>query len=389
MIRWATVLHFYQPPTQKTQVTNAVFEQCYRPLIELIVTQPRARVTVNISGSLIREPFFQKLQPLIDEGRVELLVSPTTHPLLPLIGSEATEQLLMEQKRDGRTVGVFPPELAVNTEVVERVSRYGDYCLVDESSVGKNGGFVYRGHKLLASTRMVTEILRSYPKELHLEPFYKYVTEQFGSSPWLVSVNDAELFGHHYRERLEFLRQAFSDERFEFVTCREIVDQYADQFLTIENLVSSTWQTNSEDLQKNISWPLWQDPENALQKQYWDLALMAEKEMEPYWSQSEDPGLVLDSAKRHFFVGISSCHLYWLSNKPWWHPDLVEEGANQLIKCIRSLPVLASVKAVAEEKHKKLMTDMWQYHWSGEVEKGYVRHDKEREKLLASLPELT
>lgn len=395
MIKWGIVLHFYQPPTQSSQVTAAVFEQCYEPLVELIATQPRARVTINISGSLINHPIFGKLKPGIESGQVELLVSPATHPLLPLVGNRVTQEILKRQQ-DKIKAGVYPPELAVDEGVIERVSPFGEYCLVDESSVRKDWDmktvcapvYEYKGKKLLASSRMVTEILRSYPTELKVEPFVEFLNDKVGDGGVIVSVNDAELFGHHYRERLEFLHQILSDSRFEFLTANQIVKENSSAATHIDELISSTWQTGREELEKNLPWALWLTPDNDLQKQYWNLAQMAEQLLEPFWDQVSDPGLMLDSARAHYYVGISSCHLYWLSNKPWWHPDLVEEGATHLMRCIRGLPIGADQKTIAEKLHKKFIAELWQYHWSGEVEKKYADYDEVRKNLLAALPVL-
>jgi hypothetical protein len=93
-------------------------------------------------------------------------------------------------------------------------------------------------------------------------------------------------------------------------------------------------------------------------------------------------------AREHLDEGWASCHLYWLSNHPWWHPELVERGANNLIRCFRMLPVTYEEKAEAEKNHHEFLEKMWLYHWSGEVEKNYKLYDVEREKMLKELPEL-
>ena len=67
----------------------------------------------------------------------------------------------------------------------------------------------------------------------------------------------------------------------------------------------------------------------------------------------------------------SSCYLYWLSNWPWWHPDLVGTGARNLIKCVRMSNIDNQMKSKAEEAYHLFLNKMWQYHWSGKVEGKY------------------
>ncbi len=201
-----------------------------------------------------------------------------------------------------------------------------------------------------------------------------------------MSVNDAELFGHHYRERLLFLEELFANPRIQFLTCYEMIQDANFEFSKITEITPSSWQTTKKDLEIKNYWPLWADPNNGLQKNLLGLIHLAETLIEPFWNSAEDPGMALDSARNHLYIGISSCHLYWLSHKPWWHPDLVEIGVTHLMRCIRSLPVRTDLKLEAERLHKQFVEDLWQYHWSGEVEKQYAAYDKVRQELLASLP---
>ncbi len=403
MIKWAIVLHFYQPPTQDKTVTRAVFEQCYNPLVELLLTQPRARVTINVSGSLVQEEFVSKLAPLVQNGQVEVVLSASTHPLLPLTSERVGSELFDKHRYELGLIfpnlasqGVYPPELAVSPETVEQISAHGNYILVDESSVNPDfdfkkitrPGYVWKERKLLSSSRIVTEIVRSYPTELSADKFVQYLKNTADPDQYLVSVNDAELFGHHYRERLYFLQQLFERSDIEFLTCFEMMQRKDFEWKEISELSSSSWQTAKEDLAQKNYWPLWSDQANQLQVKFLELTRLAFSLVEPFWDTLDDPGMALTSARKHLYIGASSCHLYWLSHKPWWHPDLVEIGASHLMRCIRSLPVRADLKIEAEILHKQFVTDLWQYHWSGEVEKQYAAYDEVRRELLSRLPVL-
>jgi len=79
---------------------------------------------------------------------------------------------------------------------------------------------------------------------------------------------------------------------------------------------------------------------------------------------------------------FSSCYLYWLSNWPWWHPEMVETGAIALITAVRIAKTDPSKKSQMEVIYHDFLSKMWQYQWSGEVELNYQKYNLSSDKFL-------
>ncbi len=382
----ALLLHFYQPPTQSTNVTEQVLRSCYLPLADLLLAHPEAHFTLNIA--VFPDPaFIAKIKIMLDRGQVELTNSPIYHPLLPLLDSseipgllEANRQLLKDTFGVEPADIVYPPELAIKPEIFVQGEALHTALILDESSV--NPDFSLDKIPPLppnVSARAVTEILRSYPAQLTGEIFLKFFEKRTKPDQIVTAVSDAEVFGHHYTERINLLREILESKRLKFI---KISDTLKRSLLEKEtplqrvSLKASTWQTSAADLKNNNPYPLWLG--NDLQKKYDDLAKLVYQLLQ----KSPDPN---PPAASHYRRGISSCHYYWLSNWPWWHPDLVEAGSRELIRCVRSLYIDTGAKIPAEKLYHDFLMQMWSYHWSGEVEKKYQEYNLYREKFIKKL----
>lgn len=389
MVKWALVLHFYQPPTQSLVVTESVLRQCYLPLADLLLAYPKAKFSLNI-GIIPDQAFVEKMKILIGRGQVELLSSPLYHPLLPLITPEEQEKhIKLNREIIEKTFQVepgewfYPPELAVNAEIIKSQPK----IIVDESSVTADWSLsklpeksFYEG--LAVNSRAVCEVIRSYPGVLTAEKFLPWFREI--TSPGLgpvVSVSDAEIFGHHYTERINFLKELFQGSEVQFSKLSDLASESPDKSVKMDQIIASTWQTEHKDILNDNPYPLWLAPDNDRQQKYNQLAVKA------YGLLGQAPkDYHTDEAWTHYHRGISSCHYYWLSNWPWWHPDLVEAGARDLMRSIRGLDVNGELKVEAEKFYHEFLMEMWDYHWSGKVEEKYREFNKVREQLLASLP---
>ncbi|MCL5432391.1 MAG: hypothetical protein M1484_04900 [Patescibacteria group bacterium] len=376
------VLHFYQPPTQALGLTQWVLQTCYLPILDRLLETPKAKMTFNISGCLLLQlkaipnhDFFGKLKSLSDRGQIEFLASPAFHPLIPLTPPEVVRDQLGENRvilsdTVGATpvAGLFSPELAVSQDCQPLFGSF-DFAVVDETAN------VPQSQKFLVASRQITEIIRSYPTELSAEKFINYVLKatnlpagRQGSKLTAVIVSDAEVFGHHYTERINFFHELIQSEQMSFIKASEAVKKMPPASTGVK-IATSSWQPGGLSL-----WT-----KTPLQKKY--LALTGS-----VYSQikTSDNTVVRD----HFNRGTSSCHLYWLSNKPWWHPDLVEAGATNLIRAVRSLAIPHAQKLPSEKLYHSLVTAIWRYHWSGRVEKNYQLYDQQRRKILLALPRL-
>lgn len=372
------VLHFYQPPTQEPGITKTVLESCYLPLLRILSEKSGFGLTLNISGSLIlqlkqlgADEFFDLVRKLIYEEKIEITSSAMHHPLIPIIPKpvvirqiEKNSQILKSSLGVEKTEGFFPPELAVDNSSLNLINS--NYILVDETALGphrRQDSIVKYGKYLLINNRQVCELIRAYPRQLFVETVANLVQNNGDKAGLIVTVNDAELFGHHYSERLQVLADLLDARDIKFIKAAEAVARFGTHATTVSDVKASTWGACQ-------GFSLWN--KNVLQKKYLRLLKAA----------YELTSVGLDATAGDLFdQGTSSCYLYWLSNWPWWHPGLVEEGATQLIRCVRSLPVSGKEKIRVEEMYHDFLKKMWQYHWSGMVEAKYKEYD---EKLLAT-----
>jgi alpha-amylase/alpha-mannosidase (GH57 family) len=398
---WTMLLHFYQPPTQELKITKSVLENCYLPLLRMLSVKSGFGLTLNISGSLMIQlkksganEFFDLIKKLIADGKIEMVNSVMYHPLMPITPQDVLERQIAKNSQALRdlfgiesTAGFFPPELAVNKEILGLVKS--DYIFIDENAPEPKSGkqasiALLDGKYLLINNRQVGEMFRSYPQRLSAQTvidlvqkssivipakagIYKNIYIDSGSEfippmagpgmtneeNLIVTANDAELFGHHYSERLQVLADLLDSKEIKFIRASDAINKFGDKAKTVSGISDSTWQDCN-------SFDLWN--KNILQEEYLELLKtvygLTKGNLE---GVAED---LLDQA-------YSSCYLYWLSNWPWWHPDLVGTGARSLIKCVRMSNIDNQKKSKAEEAYHLFLNKMWQYHWSGKVEVKY------------------
>src|SRR5271157_1705762 len=89
----AFLFDFFQPSLQTAAVIGETARECYLPLVELVNSEPNARVTVSVPHSLLNLlegipeeiPIIDGLRGAIHDGKVELIHSGACHPIFPLI----------------------------------------------------------------------------------------------------------------------------------------------------------------------------------------------------------------------------------------------------------------------------------------------------------------
>lgn len=311
-------------------------------------------LTVNTSGCLLTQlqqlgatEFFELMTQLIKDGKIEMVNSAMDHPLLPITASDSVDrqikantQTLKQLLGVSATTGFFPPELAVDAKTLNSLPC--EYVVVDETAVGTQSPIVQYGTKyLVVNNRAIGEIFRSYPTRLQAETVIAMLHQDL-----TVSANDAELFGHHYAERLQVLADLLDSDKIRFVTVTEAIKILGNLVPVMTEIKPSTWQNCK-------GFDLW--VRNDLQRKY--LKLLAHVHE-------------LDYDRDLFDLATSSCYLYWLSNWPWWHPGLVVKGAENLIRSVKD--------PKAEKVYQDFIKRMWGYHNSGKVEKNYLKYEEVR-----------
>jgi alpha-amylase/alpha-mannosidase (GH57 family) len=352
------LLHFYQPPTQEEGITRQILNSCYLPLLRLLDQKSGFGLTLNLSGSLLFQlkqleasEFFDLVKKLLTDQKIEIVNSAVYHPIIPLTPADVVsrqitknQQLLEDLFGIKNIGGFFPPELAVDTDSLNLIDSH--YIFVDQTSLDSKIPLTKFGQKyLLVNNRPVCDLLRSYPRELKAPMVVDLLQKNSPDNGLLVSANDAELFGHHYVERLQALSDLLDVKDIKFITASQAISQFGTKAAEVNGILPSTWQ----DCQKFSLWD-----KTDLQKEYLELLKLAH-------SLSDND--FLDQS-------YSSCYLYWLSNWPWWHPGLVEKGVANIINSAEGNKTVGTASQI-------FLDNMWQYHRSGEVEKKYQEYDKQ------------
>lgn len=382
MIAWAPIFHLYQPPTQFPAVLKKICHESYRPLIELLGEFERGRATVNINGSLTQmlldcgaEDVVSGLRRLAESGRIELLGSAMYHPILPLIPeSEIVRQIELNHATNRRAFGdiyaprgFFPPELAYNGTVAVAALNTGHRWILTSGIACATHwpvDVVHRidGHPDLA-VLFRDDIVSNRISFRNIDGFgfIDHLRSVGGaeSSTYVVTAMDAETFGHHVTdwERL-FLAHVYAQfdselERVELgiqqrvnlaaqhrrilaesaprsremrvVTATELLGLFPAGAATTPR--PSSWSTSSEDLTRDVPYPLWNDPSNHVQALLWrhlhvclELVDLATRVTAPAGRQYADIARgLLDRA-------LHSCQFWWASRRPMSDLNMVERG---------------------------------------------------------------
>jgi len=396
---WVPFLHWYQPPNQTREIILKVIKESYDPAISLLERYLNARITLNVNGCLteqivaIQPALLERIKTLVLAGQIELAASAKYHPLLPLLPKSEIERqinLNIETNRHYfgdiyKPLGFFPPELAFSNELAEVASRMGfKWIILDEISLDgslENEGCakIYQ-HKnfpnltLFFSDRQISHTIRSTDK-LEASSFWSEVKGKIQKSQYLITANDGETFGHHFKHREEILEFAFEDHEIQLFTLSQIKRKFAKKLQSIIPQ-AGTWETTEENIKQKNPFPLWKDPKNKIHKLQWLLTEIAIHAVEQVEKPEDDSGLVYASSRNHLDRGLHSCHFWWASAYPWWNPDIIIEGSTELIRSIRSLPELpASIKQKAEKIYAEISKTTWQWHWGDVAQKKIKKYD--------------
>lgn len=374
---WSMVLHFYQPPNQEITTTKLILDSCYLPVLRLLNQKPKIGFTLNLSGSLLLQlqqlkatEFFNLIKKLLDYKKIEIINSVIYHPIIPITPIDVTNRQITKNQSILQDIfnlknidGFFPPELAVDTDIVNLIKSR--YFIIDQTATKKQGPIIkFKDKYLLVNNNSICDLLRSYPQELSIDIVLNLIQKKCNDNDLLVTANDVELFGHHYEERIQVLNDLLDSRDIKFITASEAISQFGSKVSSINNIKSSTWQ-NCQDFS------LWN--KNNLQKEYLNLL---KKGHNLLLGNLDDQ--INDCLDRSY----SSCHLYWLSNWPWWHPSIVQSGANNLITSIRKSSLSNTQKIEMEIDYHNFLSKIWQYHWSGLVEKKYQKYNQTDDKFL-------
>ncbi len=383
----ALFLHLYQPPTQFAKVLKSITDDSYRRLLTVIWKYPSAKLTINVSGSLTEQlaahadlrRCLADLADLVEKGQVELVGSAAYHPLLTEIPrDEIRRQILLNDAINKRYFGdmynprgLFPPEMAVNRQVLEVVAEMGfDWILVDESAIKtqksirhwrikKQKSFINQGLRVFVRNSDLS-IKIAFSQIRTVEELKKEISaRELGAEGYVLLAMDGETFGHHRPEQFELLSQLFaasSKDEIQLVTISELQDLIKTEPVEVE-LQTSSWGP----------WKRWKNPENPIHQLQWKLFHLAtktvrgskyssensENSVSQKISEPEDQNIRSSDTPTHRHTdtpsrsefsesrqwlkarelldkAIHSDQFWWASARPCWHYQMVERGARML-----------------------------------------------------------
>jgi alpha-amylase/alpha-mannosidase (GH57 family) len=386
-MNWANFLHFYQPADQQPDILEAVVTQCYRPVLEGFRDQPKVRLTVNINSTLLELFDKYKYHDLLDilrglgqEGRVEFTSSAKYHPVLPFLNEKETiRQIQLNNETStfflGKAFqpkGFFPPEMAYKKELAPLIAGLGfEWIILDEIAFSKDSDLKIDYTKLYRikdtplkvffrerrlSNLIMSAIVRS--KESLLET----LKADLKSDRYVVTAMDGETFGHHRPGLEKALFDIFSSDKFKLVTLSDLAQLYH----TVQEVepVTSTWASSREDIEKNIQFLSWSDPENQIHTLQWKFTALALNDV----YAMDTKNLLYEEVRHKMDVALASDHFWWASAKPWWSLEMIEDGAFRLLDTIRSIPYISNDELnKARDYYEEIVITAFNWQRTGKI----------------------
>lgn len=375
-IIWVNFLHIYQPPWQEEGIVHQTARESYEYLFDLLNKYPSFTFTLNISGSLVEqlhalEPtILVKLQTAVKNKRLELTGSAFYHPILPLLPEqEVARQIKLNQEIlfkyfKLKPTGFYLPEMAYSLQTAKIIKKLGyTWIILDPISATQEiqNNVLYQiknlGLKVIFRDRAYSQ---NYPAEI----IYQKLKNKIASSKTIISATDGEMYGHKHEDWQGHLENILVNKNLEVLT----ISQYLKTLKQTEiiSLRDSSWETNLKDLKHNMPFALWQSPKNAIHQALWQLTNFSISLVKKY---PKDKNYFW--ARHHLDRGLSSCTFWWASAKKVgifstlaWHPDMVDNGTEELVRSVRSLKQASVAEKIqAEHYYTKTKRLIWETHW--------------------------
>ncbi len=379
---WINFLHLYQPASIESYYVNEAVKKSYRRLLTLLEKKSELKMTMNISGCLLDRlndenysDLISRFKNLIDEKRIELVGSAYFHGFLPRLSEREIKWQIIEQEKVlnklfnlPRPKGFFIPEMTYHSKVAKIVAELGyKWLILDEISYqGKEKLDHQKIYKDEESDLSIIFRQRKFstiypPDEL------KKMRRQKDLPPAIITAVDGELYGLRHLDPKSELEKIVFWSNLKTATISEFVDSSLKKDENCK-LRPSSWESTEEEIKNNNPYALWDNPNNRIQQKLWQLAELAMSLGETY---KDDKGF--NNYRWHLSRGLASCWFWWASAYDFrynygplaWSPDQVEKGINDLIRAVRSLHNINSLKnkILAENLACDIRKELWENHW--------------------------
>ncbi|MST04349.1 MAG: hypothetical protein EXS49_02165 [Candidatus Pacebacteria bacterium] len=383
-MKWANFLHFYQPANQKPEILEAVTNQSYRKILDILKNSKRGKINLNISGSLLDlfdkygyKDLFDRTKELVREGKIELVASAKYHAILPLLPEEEIKRQISENLKSlkyylGEDIvikGFFPPEMAWNDKLIPILESFNfSYVILDEIAYGVENKIDYRKIYKIKNSKLNVFFRERRASNLIMSAvvrdtssFVEVMKGEVMSDRYLVTAMDGETFGHHRPGLERILEESFLDNNFELVGLSDLEKFYSEKEEV--SLTESTWASSVQDIKKGIQFLTWLDPENIIHRLQWDFLNFVLKEF-----YSRDSSSISDIARNKLDIAVSSDQFFWASAKPWWSVEMIEYGAWLVIDALRSLPDLSEEGLNRARKfYEEIVSTAFDWQRSGKI----------------------
>ncbi len=359
--------------------------QSYRPIIEGIKKNKRVHLSININGALLEllhkyeyHDIIEDLKNLLAENRIEITGSAKYHALLSLLSDEEivrqielNTETLKHFFPDYQPGGFFCPEMAYDERIGKIVEKLGfRWMILDEISCGGKVGQVdysqiyklggsdlrvfFRDRRL--SNLIMSAVVRS--RDTLLEA----MENELKKDNYIVTAMDAETFGHHRPGLEKMLFEVFETEEFELIKISDVEKYYKEKIEITP--AKATWASSKDDIENNIQFLSWNDPENIIHKWQWAFTHLVLKEV--YDVDKDHPRYVLVRNKMDMALG--SDHFWWASAKPWWSLEMIEYGAYSLLDTLKHIPDVDSrIIEKGRDYYEKIITTAFNWQRTGKI----------------------
>lgn len=355
---WANLLHIYQPPGQKKEITRKVAAESYWRIIDILKKHPEAKINLNINASLTEQlpaaglsKIIEELKILARRGQIEWTGSAKYHVILALLPEkEIIRQIELNDQTNKKffgklwqPTGFFIPELCYSPLVAKVVKKMGfKWIVLDE--IAYNGKFnKVKFEKLYAIKNIGLPVFFRNTKISNLfftaeakntADFFKILKKDGRSKNFLLTALDGENLGHHQKEMDKLYAELLDTKKFKAITFSDLLKIYKTS-REIEPTPSS-WSSREEDIKRKIYYPLWKNPKNEIHRLQWQLTNLVIKTLD---KNTKDPSF--NSARRQLDRALHSDQYWWASANPWWSVEIIENGGNMLLNSLKSLKNLS------------------------------------------------
>ncbi len=393
-IKWANLLHIYQPSGWPVRVIGKVAQESYRPLFQALRANPKIKITLNICGSLTEQllqygfaDILDNIRYLASRQQIELTGSAKFHPLLALLPSSEIERQVqlnydVNRKAFGSNyepTGFFIPEMCYSPNVTKVIKQFGySWTILDEISlsgrVGEASLDTLYGEKesdlaIVFRNRVMSDLF-FIDNLKRKEDFFKALNGNSQSRHRLITGFDGEYLGHHNPRGLKTWLNLVRSDRFETITYSELISSYRRKVMI--KPIASSWASKESELQNNEPYYLWSNKSNPIHARQWELTNLVLRQISS--AKTETAGY--NRARNLLDQALASDQYWWAAASPWWDVDIVLQAAKRLTRVLHLLGVNRVVLQRALRIYNEInkLVNQWQKSGVAEkIKKDYLR----------------